>query len=214
VPARARLIPRARASAPFHRMRVRAQQRCVSAPIAHGLRNRRRRCRAELAGAAPAGNADRRVPARSSLPKMKVTGVNSDAARQNRRRHSNDPKDDNFELARRSQPLRVRRCAARHFPEPSLRQEVKSTETPPRFGCPPVTLRPRKAPSHLGECALACRLRGPGSAAHQQSRGPLDSGVSPLTDKLRRRFPRLCAGCTRWATIRVDALHAKRAHRH
>jgi hypothetical protein len=55
------------------------------------------------------GEAERRVSARPSVPKMIVTGVDGDAAREDRRHQSNDPKKDDFKLARRSELPRVRR---------------------------------------------------------------------------------------------------------
>jgi hypothetical protein len=55
------------------------------------------------------GEAERRASARPSVPKMIVTGVDGDAAREDRRHQSNDPKKDHFELARRTELPRVRR---------------------------------------------------------------------------------------------------------
>jgi hypothetical protein len=82
---------------------------------------------------------------RPSAPKMMVTGIDSDTARQDRNHDSDDPKDDNFKLAGRRHSER----ALSH-----LRRRVSGrSATPGR--CSHRSPHPRPSPAGLGRHARA-----------------------------------------------------------
>jgi hypothetical protein len=93
---------------------------------------------------------------RPSAPKMMVTGIDSDTARQDRNHDSDDPKDDNFKLAGRRHSER----ALSH-----LRRRVSGrSATPGR--CSHRSPHPRPSPAGLGRHARARAPTASGGEGH------------------------------------------------